>query len=442
MAFLFVVIARTTVDAVGPSFPLIGIKGGFNTIELQEVSAVALLLLELVTLVDLLWVRRIKFPDYAWVGMIFITLLFVGGARTHSNLSGYSECLRAVTWVMIIVILPQLINTWKDVQQFIVAGCIAILIPILGAFYSIITGYKVGAYYGQMMGGLAGLKDIQGWHQSPPNLGVLVASLTPFLLYQISVIKKWPLERLLYVLLLFVSTYVVYRTYNRISLLALAVQCAVFALIIKPTKKKPLLIAAGIFVVWLLAFKMDVITIKKQDFNFAEMKGESSIFQRMTFWVIVTEGWIKSGWSQRLLGHGIHAVKQLTWGKSAHNDFFNMLYDAGLVPLMIYLGFLGMITRRMWKLRKRCYNQLPVRALACAGISILISSMLIANTMRFLYSLSWMIYIAIFISLCLGACNILEKNGRINIEEEKDVVMPSMAEKSTGKACRSTADAV
>lgn len=402
LAILILVVLRTTIDAVGPEFPIIGEKLQFNTFELQEVSSIVLLLLELLTIIDLTFLKKITWPSYAKACFLFNILLFVGAARSVSDLGAYSECLRATTWTMLIVILPQLIRSERDIRTFVWAGCIAACVPVLGGIYSLVTGYRVGAYYGEMMGGLAGLKDIQGWHQSPPNLGVLLASLTAFPATMLLWAKRNPAVRVAMLGLLALIAYFVYRTYYRTGLLALLVFTISLALYLRPTKGKIIAIFVGLACLWFLMITTDIITIKKQDFDIVAMGGESSLWHRVFFWTLVWASWLSSNWSQKLLGHGTHSVKELTWGKSAHNDFFNILHDNGLLPLLCYLLFLGLIFWRFLRLRKHEAMPPATRQMVCVAMALFTSSMMVANTMRFMYSVSWMLYLAAFFGIVLA----------------------------------------
>lgn len=399
LAVLFLVFLRTTIDIVGPFFPLWG-EESKNAFELQEVASLAFLFLAFFTVLHLTFVRRIVWENYAKVGFAFVCLLLIVGFRT--GMSGIGESLRAATWVLLVILLPHFIRGPRDLCLFIKVGFVATLLPPLGGLYSLMTGYKVGEYYGQMLGGLYGLKDLQGWNLSPPNLSILMMCLVGFPVVMLVWQKRFSLQQCVLSAFLIFYTYVVYRTFCRGGLLGLAVFVSGYFLFINPTRKR--LVGAGLIfvVIWFLTIKMGLLAIRTQDFDFAALQGESSIFQRFSIWVFTINGWWDSNWIYKLFGHGLDTVRLITWNKSAHNDFIEMLYSAGLLTLALYITFLTLIFKKMNNLRRQYSDFLPLKQLTTVGLCLFAAALIPSNTLRFLYSLSWMTYVGTFYGLVLS----------------------------------------
>ncbi|MBI2082672.1 MAG: O-antigen ligase family protein [Deltaproteobacteria bacterium] len=414
LAILFLVLLRTIIDAVGPFFPLSGdpaqltassVATGYNTaatIELTEVSGVLLFGLSLFTLIILLIQKKIKLRSYDIAAICFILALSIGIFRSSAEIPAYPDLLRPASWMLFLIIFPQLIRDERDIRLFIFAGFLASLIPLAGGIHSLLTGYKVGAYYGVMSAHVAGLKDIQGWFHSPPNLGALTSSIFVFPLMMLFWQKKRTWSWFFYLALIMTSIYFIYRTYHRASLIAVIVLLLSTYLLIYPSMKKVIVSISILSVLWILTISTGMIKIKLADFDLGATGGESSIYHRLLIWTLAVKGWFEGNLMQKLFGRGLNAVRSITWGKGAHNDYFELLYSYGLVPLIAYVTFQFLLIKEFFRLRKKFRDYLPYRQLCCVAIALFCGSSAIANSMRSLWSLQWMFYIATFFGLTLS----------------------------------------
>lgn len=64
------------------------------------------------------------------------------------------------------------------------------------------------------------------------------------------------------------------------------------------------------------------------------------------------ENFRTSSFSGQLFGHGPRGVQQLGMATAAHNDFLEVLYDYGILGLIVYLSIHVHLIRRTIRLKK------------------------------------------------------------------------------------------
>lgn len=82
--------------------------------------------------------------------------------------------------------------------------------------------------------------------------------------------------------------------------------------------------------------------------------GEDEGSGRLIIYGLVFDMQSHSSDMEWIFGHGHYAVRQDSiWDMSAHNDFLEVLYDYGIIVLILYIFFIVNIIRQLFVLRKR-----------------------------------------------------------------------------------------
>ena len=70
----------------------------------------------------------------------------------------------------------------------------------------------------------------------------------------------------------------------------------------------------------------------------------------MDIWASVLKAFGSLHWSEQLMGHGHYSVRSLGVASAAHNDFLDVLYDYGIIGLILYVILHIYFLCKMYKL--------------------------------------------------------------------------------------------
>lgn len=128
-------------------------------------------------------------------------------------------------------------------------------------------------------------------------------------------------------------------------------------------------------------------------FNEVEETGGAG---RLWIWTDVLNKYQESSLLEQLFGHGHCAVAGLGWAAAAHNDFLEVLYDYGILGLMIYIAIHVSLIKKTIKLRKS-NNQLflPFVSMYLIFITMSMVSILIIQQ-------RYLVYMAVFWGMLEG----------------------------------------
>lgn len=128
-------------------------------------------------------------------------------------------------------------------------------------------------------------------------------------------------------------------------------------------------------------------------FNDVEETGGSG---RLWIWTDVLNEYQESSLLEQLFGHGHCAVAGLGLAAAAHNDFLEVLYDYGILGLMIYIAIHVSLIKKTIKLRKS-NNQLffPYVSMCLIFVTMSMVSILIIQQ-------RYLVYMAVFWGMLEG----------------------------------------
>lgn len=161
------------------------------------------------------------------------------------------------------------------------------------------------------------------------------------------------------------------------------------------------LVALSVLIVFLYDYLLDKfnITIFERFLNIAADGGSG----RVDIYHSVIESFKNSSFTNKLLGHGYNGV--FYYGvtfTSAHNDFLEVLYDNGVIGLILYLFFVGGIISTAIKLLK------DRKETSFAVVSALMVFICMSVTSHLVIYPTYFIYIVVIIMI--GQSELLERN--------------------------------
>lgn len=187
-----------------------------------------------------------------------------------------------------------------------------------------------------------------GGMEAATNAIYCLVTVVPFLMF---LKKKW--LRLVLLLIVFVSTvFSSKRGATIIMMIALIpTMNSVFTGMKNKRLKRTLIVVIGVIIVFVLyAVANTYVSGRLLDrFNSIEETGGSG---RQLIWENTMENFRTSSFSGQLFGHGPRGVQQLGMATAAHNDFLEVLYDYGILGLIVYLSIHVHLIRRTIRLKK------------------------------------------------------------------------------------------
>lgn len=161
-------------------------------------------------------------------------------------------------------------------------------------------------------------------------------------------------------------------------------------------KNKLRTIVSLIVLLLLIVYLYDYLLVR---FNITIFERFQSISEdggsgRLDIYSSVIEAFRNSGIMNKLLGHGYNGV--FNYGvtyTSAHNDFLEVLYDNGLIGLLLYLSFIVKLIITTIKLLK------SGKEIACAVLSALMVFLCMSITSHLIIYPTYFIYIVVIVMM-------------------------------------------
>lgn len=184
--------------------------------------------------------------------------------------------------------------------------------------------------------------------ESATNAIYCLISIVPFILFM----KKKSIS----ILLLFITFVCTVFSNKRgatiiMALILIPTINAVFSNIKKKFFKNILVISVGILIVWSFIYIGNSYVGGRLLMRFNEID-ESGGAGRLEIWTYVLSYFQNSSFIEQLFGHGHRAVNNIGWASAAHNDFIEVLFDYGIVGLIVYLLIHFVLINRAFQLRK------------------------------------------------------------------------------------------
>lgn len=190
--------------------------------------------------------------------------------------------------------------------------------------------------------------SFSGGMEAATNAIYCLVTIVPFLMF---LKKKW--LRLVLLLIVFVSTvFSSKRGATIIMMIALIpTMNSVFSGMKNKRLKRTLIVVIGALIVFaLFAVANTYVSGRLLDrFSSIEETGGSG---RQMIWENTMDNFRTSSFSGQLFGHGPRGVQQLGMATAAHNDFLEVLYDYGILGLIVYLSIHVHLIRRTIRLKK------------------------------------------------------------------------------------------
>lgn len=119
---------------------------------------------------------------------------------------------------------------------------------------------------------------------------------------------------------------------------------------------------------------------------------------RMDIWKNTISLQLDSNFEGWIMGHGLNAVSRSFVGFSAHNDFLEVLYDYGIIGLILYVSLYIQLFSIAFKMHQNKYQYFPSFAISCVLFFILslFSHLIIYPTFFIYVSFFWGMTIADF----------------------------------------------
>lgn len=190
--------------------------------------------------------------------------------------------------------------------------------------------------------------NFAGGMETSSNSIYCLISIVPFLMF---IKKKW--LRLIVLLTVFISTIFSSKRGATIIMLVAIIPTmnSVFSGMRNKVLKRTIIIALGaLLIVVLYGVANTYVSGRLFDrFNSIEDTGGSG---RTLIWENTMDNYRLSPFSEQLFGHGPRGVSQLGMATAAHNDFIEVLYDYGILGLIVYLSIHVHLIRKTIRLKK------------------------------------------------------------------------------------------
>lgn len=257
----------------------------------------------------------------AWLGFLFIMLFGLIPSFDRGMTKGIIE--GQYKYFLIFIIMIKIIDTPKRLD--LILGFF-VLCGVGMAFSALIGGLRVG--------GLRAIALEKGIFADPNDMGFLLCSTLPFLLY--FYLKKG--KKLITIAGIIIVISAILLTYSRGAFLGL---CAVgfgFTISIAREKKKYIfIILAGAILVWSFApagYKERISTITSWSYD----KETGKTGTRADTWLPV----LKWGLKNPVIGHGagttyyFHGMEERDWHVT-HNSFVQVFAEIGVIGFLCYI---------------------------------------------------------------------------------------------------------
>lgn len=261
-----------------------------------------------------------------WIIMVSLNII-LGGSKLAVNL------IRVNLW------------TTSFLAAFILARTIENAVDFIVKLFLII--YFISFYF-FWRGKIIQQDVMENGMEAATNAIYCLVSIVPFVLF----IKNKSI-----ILLLLFMTFVctVFSNKRGATIIMALILIPTIRMVFSNMKKKGLrnvlVILIGILIVFSFKYISDLYVGGRLLVRFNEID-ETGGAGRMEIWTEVLKSFQDSSLIEQLFGHGHRAVNNLSWATAAHNDFIEVLFDYGVVGLIVYLLIHFILIKRTLQLRK------------------------------------------------------------------------------------------
>lgn len=362
---------------------------------------------------------------------IFITLNLV--FLSPDQWSGLRQWLRLMGWISLFFMVAVHVQERNDIRKFINIAAIGLVLPLLGAIWSLVTGQRTGLWLARDYG----VYEIQGWYPPAHTLAKILFALFPYVIFLALVSNT---RKVLYLILGGCVFVAIFYTYARTAWVGLFVFFAAFLILgIIRRKKKYIYLTLFSLVLASILFSVNIESVVQRNPDFLSpgfLKGsfvtkylfnEPAVLKkpaafngwyggrryaksisemgsgRVGVWETLLKNWSNASLKDKLLGQGIYSVPGiLNEGYGAHNDYIDLLVETGLLGLTLYLWFLIVVFKRLLLFLRKSMDEY-YKSLACCSIALFFSFIFMSMFEAHIYAQSSQLYIVGFIGIAIGA---------------------------------------
>jgi O-antigen ligase len=333
----------------------------------------------------------------AFIVLLMFIYLVRGGIEQSLYCSGIAVCLTFFAIMLLIHVICAAKHDYVLVVMF--ARCLYWIVGAL-TFYRMTLNKQLTINHIQLIAAVLilivsiySIFDVisHEYELRRNSYGYLILWLIPLLLIK-------PRYKISFFFLLSLTCFAIVFSLKRGTLIALVLSSAIFLIMsikVNPRQRKLFLLLFFALVLVVLAtsaLRWEDMSVRWADFTEADKIGSG----RGTFYRIVIQGWLDGSFNQKTFGYGFYSVPDLLgiyWLKEtyAHSDWLEILYDYGLVGVVLFAGVHLAIFNLLRKGYQNRHHTIPALAMGYC-IFFLVN----------IYSICLMSVITIFFALLLG----------------------------------------
>jgi O-antigen ligase len=287
-------------------------------------------------------IDRVGKAFFLWISTLLFWVFIAYNNFHIDGLAGLREWIRLASLFTIYALSYQLaqIMDYRNIIRYIF---FALPVPLLLGLYQVITstGIKVD-----------GINRVSGTLAHPNSFALFLVLFIGLTLWKV-ISKK---NKALWLLLLMTEMFVLINTFSIGGIAMFIIMCTV--LIFRTMKKKYRIIGAVFVLSVIIGFSLHpagqlrIAEISRTGDPLEAMKtgrisGEGSFAWRILNWRMFFEEWKE----RPLLGYGLSTTTEMVspMGNIPHNDYLRFMVETGLIGLLVFLWFLILLGKEIWK---------------------------------------------------------------------------------------------
>lgn len=295
-------------------------------------------------LIAYILIKKINFREYPIYKLMLIFLAEVILSSiitiygTHNPITEIEKILRLLNGLSCYFAIPFIFKTKEDIVLFLKAWVISVSFPLLIGLYQIITGQ----FHFQVS--IVGETELHRAAAIYHDVGTIIFAGLIFTLIILFYNKGFEnrTKKLLFYILLGLSSFIIYRTYSKAAAIMLAVVLILYAIYYR--RKLILIFSAVIVVIIFFSESSGVYKRVEYDILAREKWGDRLMLSgRVGIWQRNLDRYISYTPLHKFIGHE-------TFG--AHNDYLRVLLDYGFVGLILYVAILVYVLLKLLSLLK------------------------------------------------------------------------------------------
>lgn len=312
-------------------------------------------------------IDRIGKAFFLWLALLVFWVFLAYYNFGTQGLVGLREWVRLFSLFIIYILTLQLARS-KGFNYVINWLFLSLPIPLTVGFYQLIF------HKGRIVGGV---HRIFGTFAHPNNFALYLVLFIGLTIWKLKSAKK----KLFWLLLLLAEVIALVNTFS-VGGLVMAVTLFIFIFLKEVRKRKKRLYLVAIVVIAMFTGflflqsrygQMRIEELKRTP-SLSEVIEKETVTNSFT-WRVVHWKLLIDEWREKpLLGYGLHTSGDFVspWHAEPHNDYIRFLAETGLVGLIIFLGFLVIVGRKLIRKYRSSTNHL-YKSLIFITISIFLS---------------------------------------------------------------------